>query len=488
MAARQLLSLGCVAILARKLGPGAYGLMGMALTVLMFLANFRDLGTAAAIIQRPAISQDLLSTLFWTNAGIGLLLSILAGMGAGPAARFFHQPELAPILRVLSVSFVVMSLGVVQNALLNRQMKFKLTSLADFISSVVGYGVALPMAIYGHGVWSLVSANLASNLVLAAMYGILSGWLPTMVFSVRELQKVAGFSLNLSAFGLFNYFSRNADNVIIGRFLGLEPLGYYQMAYTLMMYPIQNVTSVLSQVMLPGFSRIQDDNRRFADAYMRSCSMIALITFPIIAGLGVVIKPLALTLLGAKWIPVIPIFQILAPVGMFQSIQSTTGSIYVAKGRTDWMFGWGICSTVAFVASFLAGVIYGVIGVAGAYAIVYFLILYPALAIPFRLIDLSVWDFARRLWPQFFITAIMAGVSASWLYLLDAIGVRHAWLHLASAVLLGTVVYLFLILRYRPPVLADLDEALNRSNSAPAHTARRLLQYASRVASGSPSA
>ncbi len=471
---RQLLSFGAVTILARELGPGAYGLMGMASTVIIFLVNFRDMGTASAIIQRPVISQELLSTLFWTNAGLGLLLSILMVLGAAPTATFFHEPQLAPILRVLSISFVLMCSGIVQNALLTRQMKFKLTSVADFASAVVGYAVALPLAIYGHGVWSLVFANLAGTLTVTLMYWAFSGWRPTMRFSVPELREVAGFSLNLSGFGLVNYFSRNADNVIVGRVLGAEPLGYYQMAYTLMMYPLQNITGILTQVMLPGFARIQDDNRRFADAYMRSCSLIALATFPVVAGLGVVVQPLALALLGPKWIPVVPIFQILAPVGMFQSIQSTVGSIYVAKARTDWMFWWGIGSTVAFVAAFLAGSRYGVTGVAGAYAIVYFLSLYPALAIPFRLIDLSVWDFARRLWPQFLVTGIMVAVCMGWLRLLDSMGTR-AWTQLVSTVLLGAVVYIFLMLRFRPPVLRDLDEVLDRSNSAMARTARRLL-------------
>jgi len=473
--ARQLLSFGAVAILARELGPSAYGLMGMASTVIVFLVNFRDLGTAAAIIQRQVISEELLSTLFWTNAGLGLLLSILTVLGATPAAAFFHEPQLAPILRVLSISFVLTCSGIVQNALLSRQMKFKLTSVADFVSAVVGYAVALPLAIYGHGVWSLVFANLASTLTVTLMYWIFSGWRPRMQFSIPELREVAGFSLNLSGFGLVNYFSRNADNVIVGRILGVEPLGYYQMAYTLMMYPLQNITGILTQVTLPGFARIQDDNRRFADAYMRSCSLIALATFPVVAGLGVVVKPLALAFLGPKWIPVIPIFQILAPVGMFQSIQSTVGSIYVAKGRTDWMFWWGIASTAVFVAAFLAGSRYGVTGVAGAYAIVYFGTLYPALWIPFRFIDLNVWDFARRLWPQFLTTGIMVAVCIGWLRLLDSMGGTRAWLQLASTVLLGAVVYVSLILRFRPPVLKDLDEVLDRSNSALARTVRRLV-------------
>ncbi len=150
------------------------------------------------------------------------------------------------------------------------------------------------------------------------------------------------FSLNLSGFGIVNYASRNADNLIIGRVLGSIQLGYYQMAYNLMLAPIQNISSVISQVAYPAFSRIQDDNERFRSAYVRSCALIALVTFPVMAGLAVIADPLVRVILGSKWIGAIRIFEILAPVGLLQSVQTTVGQIYTAKARTDWMFRWGL--------------------------------------------------------------------------------------------------------------------------------------------------
>lgn len=475
--ARQALSVAAVAVLARRLGPAAYGLMGMAATVTALLTNFRDLGTAAAIIQRPEISRKLLSTLFWANLGFGSLLMMTVALVAGPTAWFFHAVQLKAILRVLSVSFLFQSAGTVHNALLNREMRFKPTALADIASAVAGYAVAIGMALSGFGVWSLVIANLVSALALTLVYWASSGWRPSMMFSRDEIRQVAGFSLNLSGFGLVNYFARNADNVVVGRYLGAGPLGYYQMAYNLMMYPLQNVTSTLCQVLLPAFSKIQHDNGRFAEAYVRSCSLIALIAFPLMAGMGIAAKPLVYAVLGPKWIPVIPVFRILAPIGMFQSVHSTVGLIYVAKGRTGWMFRMGIFATAVFVSAFLIGVRYGITGVATAYGIAYFLVvLYPALAVSFRIIDLKVAYFARQLWPQVMITGIMVFACAGWQWFLSRVAVTNTWVQLISTVVTGAGTYVLLMRWLRPPAIRYAGDVLSQLESGPARRAASLFQ------------
>lgn len=475
---RQLLALGAVTLLARRLGPSAYGLMGMAGTVMMFLTNFRDLGTAAAVVQRPEITQAMLSTLFWANVGIGVVLSGLLVLASAPIAAFFREPELIPILRVLSISFVLVSAGIVHNGLLSRQMKFRATGLADLASAIGGYALAITLTFFGFGVWSLVYSNVAASLIVTGMYWGFSGWRPSLIFSREEIRNVAAFSVNLSGFGLVNYFARSADNLIIGRYLGAIPLGQYQMAYNLMMYPIQNVTSVISQVLLPAFSRLQHENERFAEAYVRSCCLIGTITFPLIAGLGVVAPPLVHTMLGPKWILVIPVFQILAPVGLFQSVHSTVGHIYIAKGRTDWMFRWGLVAGLLYVTSFLIGVRYGIAGVAISYAAVYFLVLLvPGLLIPFRLIDLKFSYFVRQLGPQLLITAAMVVVSSAWLALLPAINITNPWIHLISTVIVGAATYILLILYTRPPVVGYMEQFLERSNPALASRLVPILRF-----------
>jgi PST family polysaccharide transporter len=463
--ARQVLSFFSVAVLARLLGPAAYGLMGMASLITVFLANFRDLGTAMAVVQRPNVSPRLLSSLFWLNCAFGILLAGVCFGAAPSAATFFREPRLVPLLRTISLSFCLTTAGAVPGSILVRSMAFDKIALADFLSVALGYAIAIPCAFGGLGVWSLVLGNLANTAFSSGLYFLFSRWRPAIVFDLGEIRSVTKFSLNLAGFGLVNYFARNADNLVVGRALGSRDLGYYQMAYNLFLFPIQNISSIIGQVLNPAFSRIQNEPERFRSAYIRSSMLLALITFPVMAGLGVVADPFVRVVLGEKWVPVIPLLQILVPVGIFQSVQGTVGQIYIAKGRTDWMFRFSLYASTVFVAAFLIGVRWGTQGVAAAYAITYFmLVLYPGLYIAFRLIDLRVSEFLQRLWPQIAITGGMVIVTVGWTEALSMAGVRNNVLRLISTVLVGVVAYVLPMLIFRPAVLGHLDDVIESSS------------------------
>ncbi|MBV8552211.1 MAG: MOP flippase family protein [Acidobacteriaceae bacterium] len=466
VAGRQVLSLASVATVARLLGPGAYGVMGMANLLIVFILNFRDLGTGMAIVQRLSISNRLLASLFWLNFFFGIAMALIVIAASPFTAAFFNTHELVSILCTLSLSFWFTSCGVVPNAILQREMRFKALAMADLKAGLIGYLVALSSAYAGFGVWSLVFASLANSFTAALFYWLASSWRPTWEFDKAEVTSVFGFSLNLSAFGIVNYFARNADNITVGKVLGRLPLGNYQMAYNLMLTPIQNISSVMAQVTLPAFARIQEDNERFRQAYIRSSMLIALITFPVMAGLGVVADPLIRAVLGPKWLGAIRIFQILAPVGLVQSIQTTIGQIYVAKGRTDWMFRWGVAASIAYVTAFLVGVRFGIVGVAAAYCIVYVgFIMTPGFAIAFKLIDLKVSRFAHALLPQLLITGAMTLACWGWLHGLEMLGVSNPWTRLISTSALGAGFYIAALIITGPPIMRVLEEVLSHSGN-----------------------
>jgi PST family polysaccharide transporter len=304
-----------------------------------------------------------------------------------------------------------------------------------------------------------------------------------------EVRSVTKFSLNLAGFGLVNYFARNADNVVVGRALGSRDLGHYQMAYNLFLFPIQNITSIIGQVLNPAFSRIQNENERFRSAYIRTCMLLALITFPIMAGLGVVADPFVRVVLGEKWAPVIPLLQILVPVGIFQSVQGTVGQIYIGKGRTDWMFRMGLYASTVFVAAFLIGVRWGTQGVAAAYAISYFVFaLFPSLFVAFRLIDLTVSEFLQRLWPQIAITGGMVIVTVAWMKALSVAGVTNNFVRLISTVLIGVVAYVLPLLIFRPAVLGHLDGIIESSSLPFAGRIQRAIRFRPRIGRNSNTA
>jgi PST family polysaccharide transporter len=463
-AGKQALSIASVATVARLLGPGAYGVMGMANLLIIFILNFRDMGTGTAIVQRLSVSDRLLSSLFWVNFLLGMVMAGGIAAVSPLAAHFFNTPELVPILCTLSLSFWLTSCGVVHASLLLRGMHFKAYAVVDLTSALASYLIALTCAHAGLGVWSLVLANVANSFTSTLGYWLASAWRPGLLFDGAEVKSITHFSLNLSGFGIVNYFARNADNIIVGRVLGRAPLGDYQTAYNLMLTPIQNISSVIGQVTLPAFAKIQEDNERFRFAYVKSCMLVALITFPVMAGLGVVAHPLITAVLGDKWVGAIRVFQILAPVGLVQSVQTSVGQIYVAKGRTDWNFRFGTVYCVVLIAAFLAGVQFGTVGVATAYSITYLgLLMVPGFAIPFRLIGLKLSAFVSAMLPQLLLTAGMTLMCWIWLRVLDSLSVTNPWAQLVSTSFLGAAFYICSFVLLWPAVMRHLEEALGTS-------------------------
>jgi O-antigen/teichoic acid export membrane protein len=454
----QLSALAASTVVARRVPPYAFGIVGMATLATGLVSLFRDLGIASAVIQKRDLNQQLLSSLFWVNVGIGFAGTALCFLSATVAARVFREPAVVPVIRVLSVSFLLGGLTTIHSALLNRSMTFKKISLIDISSSLAGLGVVVTLACVHAGVWSLVAGTLTSAAIGSILLCITSEWQPSLLFSRTEVRSVMNFGLNLSAFNLFNYFARNADNAIVGRYLGSAALGTYQLAYNIMMFPVQGIAQVLSQVMFPAFSEIQHDNERFRRIYLRTCSSIALITFPLMAGAAILAEPLIKTVYGPRWANVIPVLTILAPVGMVQSIVTTVGQIYMAKGRTDLMFKVGSTAIILFVISFFVGLPWGTRGIASSYAICNALVVLPLLHIPFRLIDLRLIDLWHALKGIAASTVLMAAV---------VIACRKAvagYVHMPPVVDLflftatGAVVYGVTTFLQRLPFVLDLSQ------------------------------
>lgn len=452
----QLLSIISTSIVARHVPPRAYGLVGMAAVIINFASLFRDIGTSSAIIQRKAIDERLLASVFWLNVAMGLAVTASCWLVAPWVAVFYGESQLVQILRVLSLSFLISALSGVHAALLSRGFQFARYALAEVGASIASLAVAIAGALSGAGVWSLVAASLTNTVVSTIIVLIAKPWRPRLIFSWCEIRSISGFGLNLSAFNIVNYFARNADNMLVGKYLGAAQLGFYGFAYNVMLYPVQSIAQSLGRVLFPALSTMQDDHARFRQAYLRSSAAIAFITFPLMTGAAILAPELISVFLGPRWAPVVPVFRILAPVGMLQSLTTITGQIYLAKSATAAMFRWGTLFSALFVLGFIAGLPWGISGVAGVYAIVTVVIFVPALAIPFRLIHLRVVTLWGALKPVVICTAAM-GCSVKSLQAL-LVGHLHlpAMLVLPLCVVAGATIY-FLLMHYcRPPIFLDL--------------------------------
>jgi len=451
-----------VLILARLLPSADFGLVAMAATVTGFAGLFRDFGTAAAIVQKADPSPKLLDSIFWLNVAFGAGLALTLYSLAPLIALAFAEPQLKVILWVLLLTFPIASLGAVRQALLEKASHFRPLAIIESAAAFCGLGGAVLAAWAGWGVFSLVIQTILAAFLTTTGLWIASKWRPSLRWDAGEIRSVMGFSGNLVGFNVFNYLIRNVDNLLVGRYLGASDLGYYSMAYRLMLWPLQNIASVVGRAFFPIFSTIQTDQSRLAGAYVRATAATTLITAPLMLGFFVLREPFIALTLGDHWQKVAEVLAWLVPVGLLQSIGTSVGTLYLATGRTDVMFKWVIASGLLVIPAFAIGLQWGIAGVAAAYAVSSLLLFYPGLAVPFRLVKLPVKDVLLRLMPSILTAAAMAGIvlffAALW-----PVNVSNELYRLIVLIVLGIVAYGSLSLFTQPALLKDIVRAiLNR--------------------------
>jgi O-antigen/teichoic acid export membrane protein len=265
--------------------------------------------------------------------------------------------------------------------------------------------------VLGYGVWSLVGQVLVVNLVTGIAFIAFAGFRPRARMSMDAIRLAARFGAGLTGFNVLNYFSRNADYFLIGRFLGPEALGFYTLAYRLMLFPAQNITSVASRVLFPALSMRLEDLADLRARYMHATWLIATTAFPIAAGLGATAPTLVPVVFGPRWESAVPILGILSIVAMIQSVGSPVGSIYMATGRTGLLLRWGLLSSAVVVTGFAVGLSWGAPGVAISYLVTSCLLIYPSLAIPFGIVELRVSDVARTIGRPLACTIVMTSLT-----------------------------------------------------------------------------
>jgi O-antigen/teichoic acid export membrane protein len=405
-ALRTILQLGIIAVIARLLTPEDFGLVAMVVVFTNFIMIFRDFGLSAALIQRRELHDEHLSSCFWMNVFVGLFLSFFIAALAPGIAFFYNDQRLVLITIILGSTFFISSFGIVQSSLFLREIQFKILAIVEITAVLVSGITAIALAAAGFGVWSLVWQQVVLNAVFVILLWSLSRWRPQFFFRWQRVKEFLGFGLNLTGFNFVNYFNRNLDNLLIGKFLGSTPLGFYNLAYRILLFPIGNISWVIGRVMFPSLSAIQDDKIKVRNAYIKATRYIAILSFPLMLGILIVAPQFVRVIFGAQWERSISLIQILAVIGLIQSVQTSVGWIYQSQARTDIMFKWGILTLFVYAASFILGLKWNVEGVAIAYAIAVLLLSYPCFAIPFRLINLRISYFIKQ-----FKSIILASIS-----------------------------------------------------------------------------
>ena len=368
-ALKFVITLGATSVMARLLTPQDYGLIGMVAVVTGFVSTYKDLGLSAATIQRAEINPEQISTLFWVNVLLSVGITIFTILIAPLISWFYGEPRLTSITVFTAFGFLVNGLAVQHEALLRRQMRYFSLATVGLISLIVGYVVGIYLAWKGFGYFALVGSQLALGLTGTALTWILCRWTPGLPKKDTGARSMIRFGGNLTGFATINYFARNGDNLLIGRFWGAQQLGIYSRAYQLMTLPIDQINEPITSVAVPALSRLADAPEEYRSAYLRMLEKIALLTMPSVALMIVTADWIVAIVLGPRWSEVAFMLRILGLAALIQPIANTAGWLLVTQGRTNEMFKMAMFGGPITVAAIIAGLPWGATGVAISYTV-----------------------------------------------------------------------------------------------------------------------
>lgn len=453
----QAITFGVTVILARLLTPEDFGVVAITSVFTGVIMLFQDLGMGSAIIQRKSINDDYLTTSFTVSLLVGILIALALCAASPFIADFYGVKIIEYILIVSSLGFVLSPFVSIHTSLLTKGLDFRKIAFINILTQALSGGFSIALAFLDYGVWSLVLGRIITQPLLIPVVWHIVKWRPRFKIVGKCFHDLFGYSSNLLGFNILNYFSRNFDNLIIGKFLGAQPLGYYSVAYNLMLKPLQLISWSIGKVLFPVFSTIQDDARKTREVYLRIIRTISLVTFPMMTGLIMVSEEFILSVYGPQWRPAIMPLQLLCLVGAVQSVGTTGGVILNSRGRTDITFKLGVFSTGVTLAAFLIGIKWGLLGL---------IIAYMSVSVPLfligqhyvnKLIDLKMTDFLKSLFPATICSMMMVSI----LYLFKHLNQSSFHLDLSAAlvffIILGAASYALSAFLFRVP---EMNEAV----------------------------
>lgn len=341
----RFLSFFAAVILARLLDPSDFGLVGLAYVVLSTTNLFAGLGMGPAVIQLPGDREQASYQGFVVTVGVGLFLFLVIELLAAQFALALEEPQVVELLRWMAVLIPLGSLSMIPEALLHKELRFGVISTNVMIGEIVYAGVAIGLAVMGYGVWSLVVAALVKQVVYTALIWLRlqnRAWLRPRPWDAPLMRRLFGFGWQSAGSGLVVFFYQTIDNLTVGRQLGKTELGYYGKSYDFSVRTVFGLSAVLGSVLFPSYARIQDDPERLSRAYLKSLRVVSLFTVPMSIGFFLLAPDAVRALLGEKWLPMVPAFQILSFVGLVMPISSSAAAVFASTGRPGYNLRGGL--------------------------------------------------------------------------------------------------------------------------------------------------
>ncbi|MFK7782981.1 lipopolysaccharide biosynthesis protein [Psychroserpens sp.] len=347
-------------ILARLLLPEEFGLIGMIAVFIAISTSLINSGFTQALIRKKDCTDTDYSTVFYFNLIVGILLALSLFFAAPYIELFFDEPQLNSIVKVFSVVLIFDAFSIIQRTQLIKRIDFKLQTKITLIADVASGIVAIIMAYYGFGVWSLVVKQLIGRGLHSILLWFCNKWMPNLIFSKSSFKELFGFGSKLMLSGLFSSIFQNIYLLFIGKFFSAADLGFYTRADQFKKLPSQNINSAIQRVTFPVLSELQDDIPRLKSTFRQIMRSAMFITAVLMIGLGAVSESLILTLLGSKWSESIPLLQLLVFTGILYPMHSLNLNILKVYGYSGRFLRLEILKRVLVIPAIALGFFYGI--------------------------------------------------------------------------------------------------------------------------------
>jgi len=365
---RLLLQVVSTSVLARHITPDSYGLVSMVAVVTNFVTIFKDVGLSIITIQKEKITESEASNLFWINVALSVALGIIVVLISPAVSWFYERSELTLITIFMGVSLTISGLSIQHQALLKRHLRFDSILVINLASYFVSVVVMVIMAVCGYEYITLVVGTLVQNILMVLITFYYCRWMPKKYDKSTKINSMVKFGVNVTTFEFVNYFTRNLDNILIGKFWGSAALGLYSKAYQIVYLPINNIRNPINSVAMPVMSRAASDAERFRKYFKMQTVILSIIVIPLMTGMFVNAHDIILLLFGPDWINMEFVFKVLALVATFQPVFGARGAAFMSLGRSDLYLKTGLLGSFCVIVSFIIGVNFGIEGVAIAYA------------------------------------------------------------------------------------------------------------------------
>jgi O-antigen/teichoic acid export membrane protein len=454
----QGIQLAITLMLARILGPTAFGLVGM-LAIFIAISNvFVDSGFTSALIRKKDLCDDDLVTAFYYNIVMSSLCYLALYISAPYIAEFYQQTELQLLLRVFGVTVLINAVTLIPRVMLTIAMDFKTQAKISIISVLISGTTAMIMAYNDYGVWTLVVQTIVTAISTTLLFNVFSPWRPQGRITKKAFSYLFGFGSKLLISGLLDAIYNNLYQIIIGKKFSPAVVGQFTQANQLASVPAMTMTGIIQRVTYPMFSQLQDDTYKLENAYRLTLKMAVVVIFPLIIGLAIIARPLLTLLLGTQWHEAASLLSILCLGYMLYPIHAINLNLLQVKGRSDLFLKLEVLKKTIGIAILLITIPFGVLAMCIGLSVTSYLALLLNTYYTAKLTSISQWQQCKDLLPIWFAVIVSAALA----YWASTFWQTTAWLQIVINLVVALTCYLVYLMLAQKPLLLQFRLALHR--------------------------